>query len=173
MRVLLIVLLIVLNPNIEEREVIVTQKMIIVSGQTSIGGFNCNYQKNGLKDTLLIDPSKKTKELLFEIPVKDFSCGNFLLNKDFRKTIKAETFPTAKVKVNNLKSSYGNYSCDLHVDIVGKKLFYDDLVLKRTVDGVVANLVLSFEELELEAPQKFGGLIKVEEELNLEFKLSF
>jgi hypothetical protein len=173
MRVLLIVLLVLLNPYKEEREVIVTKKMITVSGQTSIGGFNCDFQRNGLKDTLFIDHSKKKKELVFEIPVKDFSCGNFLLNRDFRKTIKAEEFPSAKVKVSNLISSYGNYSCDLQVDIVGKKLFYDDLILKRTVDGVLAQLVLSFEELELEAPQKFGGLVKVEEELKLEFKLSF
>ena len=173
MRVLLIVLLTLLNPYKEEREVIVTQKKITVSGQTSIGGFNCGFQKNGLKDTLYIDHSNNKKELIFEIPVRDFSCGNFLLNRDFRKTIKAEDFPTAKVKVNNLISSYGNYSCDLYVDIVGKKLFYDNLILKRSVDGVVAHLTLSFEELELEAPQKFGGLVKVEEELKLEFKLSF
>jgi hypothetical protein len=173
MRVLLVVLLTLLNPYKEEREVIVTQKMITVSGQTSIGGFNCDYQKNGLKDTLYIDHSQKKKELIFEIPVRDFSCGNFLLNRDFRNTIKAEEYPTAKVKVNNLISSYGNYSCDLHVEIVGKKLFYDDLILKRSIDGVVAHLVLSFEELELKAPQKFGGLVKVEEELRLEFKLSF
>jgi hypothetical protein len=96
MRVLLIVLLIFLYPSKEEREVIVTKKKIIVSGETSIGGFNCDFQKNKLKDTLYIDHQDKKTELNFEIPVKEFSCGNFLLNNDFRKTIKAEDFPHAR-----------------------------------------------------------------------------
>lgn len=173
MRILLALILILMSPYKEEREVIVTRKMITVSGQTSIGGFNCDYSRNGLKDTLYIDYSKKVKDLIFEIPVQDFSCGNFLLNKDFRKTIKADQYPTAKVRVKDLKSSYGHYSCDMTVDIVGKKLYYNDLILKRTSEGLAANLVLSFEELELEAPKKLGGLVKVEEELHLEFKLGF
>lgn len=121
MRILLALILILLSPYKEEREVIVTRKMITVSGQTSIGGFNCDYSRNGLKDTLYIDYTKKVKDLIFEIPVQDFSCGNFLLNKDFRKTIKADQFPTAKVRVRDLKSSYGHYSCDMTVDIVDRK----------------------------------------------------
>ncbi|SMD45254.1 hypothetical protein SAMN00777080_3902 [Aquiflexum balticum DSM 16537] len=173
MRVLLILFLILLNPDLKEREVIVTKKVITVSGQTSIGGFNCDYAKNGLKDTLYIDYDKSGKDLIFDIPVNDFSCGNFLLNRDFRKTIKAEQFPTAKVKVRNLKSNYGHYTCDLSVDLVGKKLNFPALVLKRTPAGVSGYLVLSFEELALETPKKMGGLIKVEEELHLEIQLGF
>ncbi|PSL02297.1 hypothetical protein [Cecembia rubra] len=173
MRVLLALLLILLSPYKEEKEVIVTKKKITVSGQTSIGGFNCEYAKNSLRDTLFIDTPLKSKELVFDIPVDDFSCGNFLLNKDFRKTIKADKYPHAKVRVRNLKSNYGHYSCDLTVDIVGKRMHYKELPLKRTPDGIAAKLILSFNELELEAPKKLGGLVKVEEELMLEFKLSF
>lgn len=173
MRVLLALLLVLWSPYKEEKEVIVTRKKITVSGQTSIGGFNCEYAKNSLKDTLFIDTPLRSKDLVFDVPVNDFSCGNFLLNRDFRKTIKAEQFPHAKVRVRNLKSNYGHYSCDLTVDIVGKRLQYKELPLKRTADGIAAKLILSFNELELEAPKKFGGLVKVEEELMLEFRLSF
>ena len=173
MRVLIIILLILFNPDLKEREVIVTKKVLTVSGQTSIGGFNCDYSKNGLKDTLFIDQSKSLKELIFDIPVHDFSCGNFLLNRDFRKTIKAEQFPSARVKVKNLKSNYGHYTCDLEVSLVGKNLSFPALVLKRTAEGVSGKLILSFEDLELETPQKMGGMIKVEEELHLEIQLGF
>lgn len=173
MRVLLILLLILFNPDLKEREVIVTKKVITVSGKTSIGGFNCDYATNGLKDTLYIDYDDSKKELIFDIPVHDFSCGNFLLNRDFRKTIQAEKYPTAKVKVRNLQSNYGHYTCDLSVDLVGKKLDFPALVLKRTPEGVSGSLILSFEELALETPKKMGGLIKVEEELHLEIQLGF
>ncbi|MCH6233137.1 hypothetical protein [Cognataquiflexum rubidum] len=173
MRILLALILILLNPEKKEREVIVTKKMITVSGQTSIGGFSCDYSKAGLKDTLFIDFEGPTKEMVFDIPVHDFSCGNFLLNRDFRNTVKSDKFPTAKVKVQNLKSNYGHYTCDLSVTLVGKKLDFPSLVLKRVSEGLRANLVLSFDDLDLEAPKKMGGMIKVEERLSLEFTLGF
>ncbi|EOZ93705.1 hypothetical protein A33Q_3651 [Indibacter alkaliphilus LW1] len=173
MRVLLVLILILLNPLKEEREVIVTKKMITVTGQTSIGGFSCDYSRNGLKDTLFFDYKKGVKELTFKVPVDDFSCGNFLLNKDFKKTIKAEQYPSALVKVRNLKSRHGYYICDMSVQIVGKELHYKNLRLNSIPNGLSADLVLGFKELELSAPKKFGGLISVDEELHLEFQLGF
>jgi hypothetical protein len=173
MRILLALILILLNPEKKEREVIVTKKMITVSGQTSIGGFSCDYSKEGLKDTLFIDFLGPTKEMVFDIPVQDFSCGNFLLNRDFRNTVKSDKYPSAKVKVQNLKSNYGHYTCDLSVTLVGKRLDFPSLVLKRVPEGLHANLVLSFDDLDLEAPKKMGGMIKVEEKLTLDFTLGF
>ncbi len=52
-------------------------------------------------------------------------------------------------------------------------MIYNELTLKRTANGISANLLFGFDELGLEAPQKLGGLVKVEEELLLEFSLSF
>ncbi|PRY84847.1 hypothetical protein [Mongoliibacter ruber] len=173
MRVLLVLILLMLNPLFEEREVVITKKMITVTGQTSLGGFSCDYSRNGLRDTLFFDYNTKVKELVFTVPVNDFSCGNFLLNKDFKKTIKSEEFPTALVKVKNLKSKHGYYTCDMNVEIVGKKLHYKDLKLQSIPNGLSADMVLSFEELNLSAPKKFGGLISVNEELHLEFQLGY
>lgn len=173
MRILLALILILLNHEVKEREVIVTKKTITVSGKTSIGGFSCDYSKEGLKDTLFIDFEGPEKEMVFDIPVHDFSCGNFLLNRDFRNTVKSDKFPTAKVRVQNIKSNYGHYTCDLTVTLVGKKLHFPSLVLKRVPEGLHANLVLSFDELDLEAPKKMGGMIKVEEKLTLDFTLGF
>ncbi|MCH6202078.1 hypothetical protein MMU07_21050 [Aquiflexum sp. LQ15W] len=173
MRILLALILILLNPDLKEREVIVTKKTITVSGQTSIGGFSCDYSKAGLKDTLFIDFVGTAKEMVFDIPVRDFSCGNFLINRDFRNTIKSDKYPSARVKVQNLKSNYGHYTCDLSVTLVGKKLDFPSLVLKRVPEGLHANLILSFEDLDLEAPKKMGGMIKVEEKLTLDFTLGF
>jgi hypothetical protein len=173
MRTLVLTLLLLLGGLAKDREVVITRKVITVSGQTSIGGFNCDFIQSGTRDTLYLDDTKSHRDLVFDIPVQDFSCGNFLINKDFRKTIKAEQFPHAKVRVRNLKANYGHYTCDMTVHIVGKKLEYKELVLNRVANGVTAKLILSFDELELEAPKKMGGLIKVEEALHLEFLLGF
>jgi hypothetical protein len=173
MRTLVLTLLLLVGGFAKDREVVITRKVITVSGQTSIGGFNCDFKQSGTRDTLSLDNTKSQRDLVFDIPVQDFSCGNFLINRDFRKTIKADQFPHAKVRVRNLKANYGHYTCDMTVQIVGKKLEYKDLILNRVANGVTAKLILSFEELELEAPKKMGGLIKVEEALHLEFLLGF
>lgn len=173
MYTLVLTLLLLLGGFSKEREVVITRKVITVSGQTSIGGFNCDYIQSGTRDTLYLDNTKSRGDLVFDIPVENFSCGNFLINRDFRKTIKAEQYPHAKVRVRNLKANYGHYTCDMTVNIVGKKLEYKELILNRVANGVNAKLILSFEELELEAPKKMGGLIKVEEALHLEFLLGF
>jgi hypothetical protein len=52
-------------------------------------------------------------------------------------------------------------------------LFYEDLILNRTISGVEAFLTLSFEDLDLQAPKKMGGLIKVEEALDIRLELTF
>lgn len=173
MHVLISLIIVLFHFFLLEEELIVNEKTISVSGQTSLGGFKCDYCDESYRDTLFIDSSRShsDQELVFEIPVQSFSCGNFLLNRDFRKTIKAEEYPKARIRVKNIRTKGSNYSCDLSVDLAGKKLEYKGLELKKDNGQLQSNLILSFEQLELSTPSKMGGLIKVEEELALEFRL--
>lgn len=167
MRVLLILLGMLWMNGEKPSELIITKQKITVSGQTSFGAFNCDYTQDGLKDTLVFNSTKKIKSLVFKIPVKSFSCGNFLLNKDFRSTIKAEQFPYTEVQVTNFKNENGQIRCDLSVNLVGKKLEFPNLPLQRCPGGLQTELRLSFERLELQPPNKLGGLVKVDENLDL------
>lgn len=171
MRVLLILLGMLWMNGEKPSELIITKQKITVSGQTSFGAFNCDYTQDGLKDTLVFNSTKKIKSLVFKIPVKSFSCGNFLLNKDFRSTIKAEQFPYTEVQVTNFKNENGQIRCDLSVNLVGKKLEFPNLPLQRCPGGLQTELRLSFERLELQPPNKLGGLVKVDENLDLQIFL--
>lgn len=171
MRVLLILLGMLWMNREKPSELIITKQKITVSGQTSFGAFNCDYTQDGLKDTLVFNSTKKIKSLVFKIPVKSFSCGNFLLNKDFRSTIKAEQFPYTEVQVTNFKNENGQIRCDLSVNLVGKKLEFPNLPLQRCPGGLQTELRLSFERLELQPPNKLGGLVKVDENLDLQIFL--
>jgi hypothetical protein len=173
MRVLLIFVVLLLNAPATERELIVSEKIISVHGVTSIGKFKCNYSKNSLKDTLFVNHTKHKRDLIFDIPVQNFSCGNFVLNSDFRKTIKADEFPHARVKVSNLKSNGKNYTCDMTVNLVGKTLEFKGMELTGMDKGLKGHLSLSFDDLDLTTPRKFGGLVKVQEDLHLEIFLAY
>jgi hypothetical protein len=68
-----------------------------------------------------------------------------------------------------MKSGY--VYCSLVLDLVGQKLEFPDLLLERNKEGMSANLILNFDLLKLEPPSKFGGLIKVENQLDLQLHL--
>lgn len=173
MRVLIALILIFNHMVSSEKKLIITEKTISVSGQTSLGSFTCDYLNQGFKDTLFINSNQSRSPIVFDIPVHEFGCGNFFLNKDFRKTIKADEYPHAKVRVSNLQTKGKDYTCDVVVDIVGKRLDYKALQLTNGGRQLKGEIIINFDELGLEPPRKLGGLIKVEDKLALEIKLGF
>lgn len=173
MRILCLIFLLAFNFNFEKEKLVIHEKEIVVSGNTTLGKFDCAYRGVGLKDTLSFINNRSTDAFLFQIDVTDFGCGNPILNNDFRKTIKAKEFPQARVKVTNLKKAQEGYRCDLHLDIAGNRLFFKDFLLHSEDDKLTGRLDLHFDTLGLVPPKKFGGLIKVDEILSLSLFLKY
>lgn len=173
MRVLIALILLCSYIFSSEKRLIITEKTISVSGKTSLGSFTCDYLNQGFKDTLFINSMQSKSQIVFDIPVHEFGCGNFLVNKDFRKTIKADEYPHAKVRVSEFQSQGKDYICDLIVNIAGKRLEYKALRLTNGGKQLTGDIIINFDELGLEAPRKLGGLIKVEDKLALEIRLGF
>lgn len=173
MHILWFSLLFLFNYQPSPETLVILEKEITVSGNTSLGQFNCTHQEGGLKDTLFFTDHRSKDYFLFDIKVADFSCGNFLLNNDFRKTIKAKMFPQAHVRVSNFRKRRKSYSCDLHLEIVGKKLFFKDFKLSTQDNKLIGKLMLDFKTLDLAPPRKLGGLVKVEEELSLSLAITY
>lgn len=160
-------MLLMANANREELFVI-KEKEIRVTGVTSIGKFECSYGNEKLSDTLYTRDQPKAKQLDFIIPVDHFGCGNFLLNRDFKATIKAEEFPICKVTVKSLSRGSQGFLSDLDVHLAGKELSLKDVVFRHQNNQLIGDVALSFGLLELTPPKKLGGLIQVEDKLSLQ-----
>lgn len=173
MRILWLILFLTFNLHHEEERLVIQEKEITVSGNTTLGKFDCAYKERGLKDTLHFVGNRSKENFLFDIKVEEFGCGNLILNNDFRKTIKAKEFPQAHVKVTNLKKAREGYRCDLYLEIAGKRLFFRDFLLNDQEEKLTGRLDLRFDTLELDPPRKFGGLIKVDEILFLSLSLKY
>ncbi|MCL6260558.1 hypothetical protein M3O96_15755 [Aquiflexum sp. TKW24L] len=152
---------------------VVKEKRISVKGKTSLGGFTCKYSEKGLKESLVMNSQNGLPDLDLNIIVENFGCGNFILNKDFRNTIKAKEFPMAKVRVNNWVRKNGRFYCNMFVTLAGKHLVFRDLELVRVKEGVKANVKIQFSQLGLAPPSKMGGMVKVDENLDLEIVLAY
>mgnify|MGYP005749761795 CR=1 FL=1 len=173
MNILILILSLIYSSAIlqESNQLIITEQMVRVKGYTSMGKFNCEFQRVGQADTLRFNSSFSQKALKFQIPVKDFACGNFLLTHDFRTTLRAEDYPFSYVLVTNFREKSGKIICHLKVDLVGKKLDFPDFQLEKVNKGLLGKLTLDFQMLDLTPPSKLGGLVKVEDQLDLELLL--
>ncbi|MEX2512954.1 MAG: hypothetical protein WD398_08615 [Cyclobacteriaceae bacterium] len=151
---------------------VIQHKEIIVKGQTSLGGFECIYDNTLAGDTLFFERQVvENNSLDFFIPVADFGCGNFLLNSDFRKTLKAEEFPLCKVSVTHLFQGQNSIYGNIALDLAGKHLTLEKVVFNQEKGSLQGNVQLSFDQLDLQAPDRLGGLIKVEEMIELQINL--
>lgn len=173
MRILCLLFLLAFNFGPGKERLVIQEKEIIVSGNTTMGKFNCAYKGRGLKDTLSFVNNQSEDAFLFHIDVTEFGCGNPVLNNDFRKTIKAKEFPQARVIVTTLKRVKEGYQCDLHLEIAGKRLFFEDFLLRSQDGKLTGRLDLHFDSLGLVPPRKFGGLIKVDEILSMTLSLTY
>lgn len=172
MHILILWISLIFSPGFQERnQLIITKQKVLVHGYTSVGKFNCDFEILGKVDTLNFNSPGTQKIMEFQIPVKNFSCGNFLITSDFRSTLKADEYPYAKVVVKNFREKSGKIFCHLSVNLVGKRLEFPDLMLEKVPDGLSGKLILNFQMLELTPPNKFGGLVSVEDQLDLEVVL--
>lgn len=149
---------------------LISNKQFTVQGSTSIGGFKCNYLVNS-KDTLLIHQSNSKKSLSYNLPVREFGCGNFVLNSDFRKTLKAKDHPDIKIDFFNLRQLSDHIVCDVNIMLVGQRKTFKNITLKQEKNLLKGDLILLFNDFDLTPPKKLGGMVKVSEEIKLSITL--
>lgn len=167
-----------------------------IHGRTNLNKFHCQYIKS-LSDTLLVTITRdETDKLILEnadisLNVLQFDCGNGLINKDFRKLLRAKDFPLIKIEAldiesddKSLKKQGSNEgmialsSAHLKITIAGKENDYELAVDEPEGAGngtYSGTLQINIRDFGLTPPRKFLGLMKVNEKVDIDFylKLSF
>src|SRR5690554_6558690 len=154
------------TPNINEF-VLINTKTFSVKGSTSIGSFDCDYNLS-TKDTLFLN---QKKGLSYKLPVKEFGCGNFLLTRDFRKTLKEKEYPWVYITLSDVKKTGNTFQYNLELNLAGKKKTYSNLKLNPEKGGLKGGVDLKFSDFDLKPPQKLGGAIKVKEDVSISILL--
>jgi hypothetical protein len=153
------------DPNI----IIINQLKIEILGNSTVGKYKCNCPHT-FRDTIYLNSTTKNR-LKSEISTANFDCGNRIMNKDLKSTIKVKQFPKSTVTITNIKSSGTDYKCSLNLKITDKTLSYLNLPLKNTKESLEGTVNVKFTDLELEPPTKMGGVIKVKNEFVIHFVL--
>lgn len=155
---------------LEDDSVIIINKIRIeITGTSTVGKYNCSNLFS-TRDTVYLNSIKKN---IFntEIKMSNFDCGNKIMTKDLQGTVKIKQFPNSTVCIRDIRQVGKNYKCSLNFLITNKTLKYKDFILYNDADKIQGSLNLKFSDIELEPPTKMAGLIKVKDELVINFSL--
>lgn len=154
---------------IEPNTIIIDKLEIEILGNSTVGKFNC-ANSFSLNDTIYLNSNLKNS-LKSEIAMGDFECGNRIMNKDLKTTVKAAKFSKSIVTITNIKPFGTHYKCSLNFKITDKTLSYQNLILKNNKESLEGSVTVNFSDIDLEPPTKMGGIIKVKDEFVILFVL--
>ncbi|SHF78591.1 hypothetical protein [Flavobacterium defluvii] len=153
----------------EDAAVVIHKIRIEITGASTVGKYNCSNTFS-IKDTVHINSDKKNA-FNTEIKMSNFDCGNKIMTKDLQGTVKVKQFPNSKVCITDVKPNGKNYKCRLNFYITDKTLKYKDFILYNSDDKINGTLNLKFSDIDLEPPVKMAGLIKVKDDIVINFSL--
>ncbi len=158
--------------------------VLAIHGSTNINNFTCKTEYYAGRDTLHFVRNYVACEIQFAsnrmvIPVVDFDCGGAQISKDFRKTLKSEQFPHLEIRFRSLKNtSLVNHSfiygvADITLAGVTRCFTIGYRVELKDGDTILLHGThrVHFSDFNLVAPQRLNGLIKVKDNLDVQFDL--
>ena len=164
----------------------------MIYGETNVSEFSCNYQVINDLDTIRFIVNENGAETDFidahvNLKVNQFDCGNTVITSDFKKLLQEKKHPDVRIRFIDFieveegwselrhEKIIGHFEIELEVAGVNRKevvpVFNETIEEQRIF--YLGDVVLDIKEFGLVAPEKFLGMIKVEDEIIIELKLKF
>jgi len=162
-----------------------------IHGRTNVNSFSCGYREEIPKDTLSISISRMGDKILLsnaemKVPVKGLDCGNAMMNSDLQALLKQDEHPEIAIRIKSLELSErfakanetgfidaGYAVVEFELAGVSKEYripidSYNELIDQYFLGKKTINIT----DFNLSPPKKFLGLVKVEEEIAIDFRLN-
>ncbi|MBT8324061.1 MAG: YceI family protein [Winogradskyella sp.] len=153
-----------------------------INCKTNINKFYCDFDINKVSDSLEISYSTNGSKLDFSkasliLPNLFFNCGGRQINKDFHALLKTEEFPEIQLTLINLsflEKDACNAIVTVDIEICDIIKTYKIPVTINTDNSinVAGKLPIDILDFSLEPPTKVLGMIKVSNEIEIEFHLN-
>lgn len=156
-----------------------------VAGSTNVSKFNCIILNYAKPDTLTLCRNNGESPLKIKgclaLDVMTFDCHHAMMTKDLRKALNAKEFPKLIItfislnRYPDLNNKTDAIKGMVNIELAGvTKTFEIDY--KFIPDGtksllLIGNRALNFSDFHITPPKKFGGVIQVSNDLNVEFNL--
>ena len=167
-----------------------------VNGSTNINKFSCTIPEYVNPDTLIIEKVNKQQRVKIKgsiiLGVQNFDCKNAMMTSDLRKTLKAKLYPKLIITFEDL-SNYpdpayrGTAIIDpahpvtaitgfVTIELAGAvKRFEINYQYVMSADNnlkLIGRKKVNFSDFNIIPPKRLGGMIKTNNELDVEFMLN-
>lgn len=171
--------------TVTERWIVDASSELIIRGTTNVNAFICRTDCYDVRDTVELLRADKDRPIVFSrsvmvIPVASFSCGNDMITKDFQATLNSERFPNLSVRFVSIEASApslgpGVVTGLVEITLAGTSRSYAVLYTVshngNNAISLAGKQVVCFSDFNLNAPKKMMGLIRVQDDLEVEFQL--
>jgi hypothetical protein len=164
----------------EEKQIqILPDSELIITGDTNIKPFLCDFDTRKLERKQKIRYKKQGEKIIFKNTVlrldnQYFDCGHRAINRDFHELLQTEKYPEILLELKEiiLKSPELAHAV-ADITIAGKTNTYTLPVVISNSSGesFVGKLKLDINDFNLKPPKKFLGLIVVKEDIEISFNL--
>lgn len=164
---------------------IVPASSLSIEGASNVNNFTCGIDNYNQTDTLVVLENTPTRIVFspnqLAIPVNGFNCRNSLITSDFRETLQAEDHPNIGIsfisfkKIRSSKAGKSSYDASVEIELAGRKrrvhIQFDFFETSYNRYFLTGSKVLRFSDFGFSPPTKAMGLIKVQDELTINFNL--
>ncbi|MFZ9660281.1 MAG: hypothetical protein ACO29O_00270 [Chitinophagaceae bacterium] len=171
------------NPKVESW-IIEKKSSISIEGSSNINSFVCELREYLKADTLTCKKDEKYCKLIFaksilSLDIKKFDCHQKFITSDFRKMMQEDQYPSLIIQFISLDDiqSNGIVNGKVEIQLAGRKRLMDVQYNKTVVANnqimLEGGKLLRFSDFELRPPTKLGGMIRINEDIKVNFNLFF
>jgi hypothetical protein len=156
-----------------------------IAGKTNVAGFGCTFQGYDQMDTITYQENDDPNQVVplkgsLQIDINKFDCHNKYLTSDFRKILKANEHPKLLIRfiaferIPSFERGKDVLRGWVDIDLAGVCRRFEILYgLEKSGALVQLNSTRSFcfSDFNLTPPKKLGGMIKVKDDFQIQFKL--
>lgn len=175
-------------PREKTKWIVLKTSTMNIDGRTNINRFSCVVNEYTEPDTITCFKSSYTNDPqgiplrgVLRINIDNFNCSNRVMTAEFKKTLKYKQYPQLKVcfvnlekmpfSGNNTEIIKGNVDIELAGISRRFEIAYTSSKKEASEEQLVGTRTFFFSDFQLQAPRKMGGLIRVNDQLNVQFIL--
>lgn len=159
---------------------ILPDSQLTITGDTNISKFSCSFNSELLPQNLEVTYSTNSSQIDLKNAVlvlnnNGFNCGNRQINNDFHSLLKTEEHPEIKLEIKRIiLEDPSKAKADVIISIAGKQNRYTIpvRVVSQPATCFEGSLELDIKDFSLEPPKKMFGIIKVKDDIVINFNLS-
>jgi hypothetical protein len=165
--------------------VIEPSSTLIINGASNVNQFTCGLSSYQYTDTLEL-ARRTASQIQFSpnkllLPVVDFDCAHKLITSDFQETLQVGKYPQIGIsflsldRIPSANTSISSYDGRVTIELSGQvrevSIRFDFWEKSYSQYNLIGKKTLRFTDFGLEPPTKMMGLVKVADELTIDFNL--